>query len=184
MAGGRGAAPPRLTVGELTRFPHDDPVRPAWAAAWGCESLMEQMTVTMSRGQLRHREVGWEGSRRRIRDPRDTNCVGGGAAWVSRRVPAKPVVIKRPSRRRGGCAEKAVVLIRGDLHGCRRAGVGGGREAAARRGEVSRGRSTGRDQVNRREGPNAEPRRRTPVLVGIAMKAANPSGGLGGRIGG
>ena len=35
---------------------------------------------------------------------------------------------------------------------------GGGREAAARRGEISRGRSTGRDRGRGREGPNAEPR--------------------------
>src|SRR6266508_5680152 len=100
------------------------------------------MTVTTSRGQLRHREVGWEGSRRRIRDPRDTNRVGGVAAWASLRRSEKPVVIKRPLRRRGGCAEKAVVLIRGDLHGCRGCD-GGGREVAARCGEVSRGRGSG-----------------------------------------
>jgi hypothetical protein len=61
---------------------------------------------------------------------------------------------------------------------------GGGREAVARRGEVSRGRSTGGDRQGCREGPNAEPRRRAFVLVGVAMSAANPERGLGGRVGG
>src|SRR5438876_9177082 len=140
------------------------------------------MTVTTSRGQLRHREVGWEGSRRRTRDPRDTNRVEGGAAWASRQRTVKPVVIKRPLRRRGGCAGKGAVLIRGGLHGCSD-WDGGGREAAARRGEVSSGRSTGGDRVVGREGPNAEPGRRTPVLAGVAMSAANPERGLAGRDG-
>jgi hypothetical protein len=35
-----------------------------------------------------------------------------------------------------------------------------------------------------REGPNAEPRRETPVLAGVVMMAANPERGLGGRAGG
>jgi hypothetical protein len=141
------------------------------------------MTPTTSRGQLRHREVGWEGSRRRIRDPRDTNRVGGGTVWASRQRTAKPVVVKGPLRRRGGCAEKVAALIRGGLHGCP-GWDGGGREAAARRGEVSRGRSTGGDRAGRREGPNAEPWRRPPVLVGVALSAANPVWGLGGKAGG
>src|SRR5690349_4318423 len=94
-------------------------VRPAWTAAWGCESPVEQMTVTTSRGQLRHREVGWGGSRRRSRDPRYTNRIGGGAVWASRRDTAKPVVIKWPLRICGGCATKVAVLIRGGLRGCR-----------------------------------------------------------------
>ncbi len=158
-------------------------VRPAWAAAWGCESPVEEMTPTTSQGQLRHREVGWGGSRRRTRDPRDTNRVEGGAAWASRHGTVKPVVIKRPQRRRGGCAGKVAVLIRGDLYGCP-GRDGGGREAVARRGEVSRGRSTGGDCQGCREGPNAEPRRRTPVLVGVAMIAAKPARGLGGKAGG
>ena len=38
---------------------------------------------------------------------------------------------------------------------CRRAG-GSHREVRADRAEVSRGRSTGRDQVRGREGPNVE----------------------------
>jgi hypothetical protein len=38
------------------------------------------------------------------------------------------------------------------------------------------------DRVVGREGPNAEPRRRTPVLVGIVMNAASPYGGLDGRV--
>ena len=63
-------------------------------------------------------------------------------------------------------------------------GDGGGGEAAARRGEVSGGRGIGGIEVGR-GGPNGiEPRWRTPVLVGIVMIAANPLGGLGGRVGG
>src|SRR5213592_2043304 len=104
---------------------------------------------------------------------------------------AKPDAIKGPFRKRGGCAMKVVGLTLGGLCGCPRmprhawrvrgvVWVGRGREASARRGAVSRGQSTG--GVNgRREGSNAKPRRRTPVLVGWTMKAANPNWGLDGR---
>jgi hypothetical protein len=107
---------------------------------------------------------------------------------------AKPVVIKRPLRRRGGCAMKVAGLTRGDLHGCpwmpghawrvRRVGWDGGvREGAARRGEVSRGRTTSRDRVVGWEGPNAKPSVKTSVLVIVALTAANPLfGGLAGRV--
>ena len=148
----------------------------------GVSPAVEEMTPATSRGQLRRREVGWEGSRSRSRDLRDTNRVKGGAVWASRQAMAKPVVIKRPLRRRGRCAGTVAALIRGDLHGCP-AGDGRGRETTARRGEVSRGRSTGGDRAGRREGPNAEPRRRPFVLVGVALSAANPVRGLGGRAG-
>ena len=57
---------------------------------------------------------------------------------------------------------------------------GQGREALARRGEVSRGRSTGGDH-HRREGLNAKPSVRTFVLVIVALTAANPVRGLVGR---
>jgi hypothetical protein len=70
-----------------------------------------------------------------------------------------------PDRRRG--ADRRV--------GC----DGDGRKALARRGEVSRGRSTGTIEV-RREGPNAKPSERTFVLVAVALIAANPFGGLVG----
>jgi hypothetical protein len=167
---------------------------------------VEEMTPTTSQGQLRRREAGWEGSRRRNRDPRNTWCVGGmaaacalrvegGAVRASRPVTAKPVVIKGPSRRRGGCAMKVAGLIRGGLRGCpgmpvqcvstdRRVGWDGGvREGVARRGEVSRGHTTGGDR-DRREGPNAKLSVRTFVLVGVASIAANPGRGLAGRVGG
>jgi hypothetical protein len=110
---------------------------------------------------------------------------------------AKLMVIKWPVRKCGRRAEKAVVLIRGDLHRCpgmpvhQQVGVrrvardGAGREAGARDGEVSRcrSRSTG-GIVDRREGPNAKPSVRTFVLVAVALTAANLFGGLGGRVGG
>ncbi len=152
---------------------------------------MEEMAPTTSQGQLLRREAGWEGSRRRNRDPRDTNRIRGGAARASRQVTAKPAAIKGPSRICGGCAGKVPWLIPRGLRGRpgmpvhaegvdrRVARDGEVREAAAHRGEVSRGRSTG--AVVRREGPNAKPRQRTLVLAVIAMNAANPARGLGGK---
>ena len=137
----------------------------------------------------------------RSRDPRDTWRIGsggrsgvlrveGGAARASLHHEAKPDAIKGPFRKRGGCAMKVVGLTRGDLRGCPRCPVrlvrgvvrdGGAREGVARRGEVSRGRITGGID-DRREGPNAKPRRRTPVLAGWTLNAANPFGGLGGTV--
>jgi hypothetical protein len=58
---------------------------------------------------------------------------------------------------------------------------GDAREGVARRGEVSRGRITSGD-LHRWEGPNAKPRRRTPVLVGWMLNAANPKWGLDGKV--
>jgi hypothetical protein len=64
----------------------------------------------------------------------------------------------------------------------RRVGRDGGvREGAARRGEVSRRRSTSGDH-HRWEGLNAKPSARTFGLVIVALTAANPSGGLAGRV--
>ena len=98
--------------------------------------------------------------------------------------------IKGPVRKRGGCAMKVAGLIRGGLHGCPRCPVrvvrgvvrdGDAREGAVRRGEVSRGRITsGID--GRWEGPNAKPSVRTFVLVIVVLIAANPFGGLAGRV--
>ena len=165
---------------------------------------MEEMTPTTSQGQLRRREAGWEGSRRRNRDPRNTwrawsrsgsggLRVGGGAVWASQLGMAKPVVIKGPSRGRGGCARKVAGLTWGGLHGCSRMPVrcvsivrrvvrdDCGREAVVRRGEVSRRRSTS-GIADRWEGLNAKPRCRTLVLAGSTLNAANPARGLGGRV--
>jgi hypothetical protein len=167
----------------------------------GASPLWRLMTPTTSRGQLRRREAGWEGSRRRNRDPRNTwrvgsrsgsggLRVGGGAVWASQLGMAKPVVIKGPSRGRGGCARKVAGLTWGGLRGCPRCPVrvvrgvvrdGGVREGAARCGEVSRGRITSGIAV-RWEGPNAKPSARTFVLVVVAVIAANPFGGLAGRV--
>src|SRR5207253_850180 len=83
----------------------------------GESPLWRLMAPTTSQWQLRRREAGWEGSRRRNRDPRNTwrariacGRVGcayeagrpgrAGSAWQS------PMSIKGPSRRRGGCAVK------------------------------------------------------------------------------
>jgi hypothetical protein len=168
---------------------HDQPLG-------GASPLWRLMAPTTSRWQLRRREAGWEGSWRRNRDPRDTNRIRGGAAWASQHDVAKPDAIKGPLRKCGGCARKVAGFIPGDLHGCRgmldrclgadrRVGCDGiGREAVVRRGEVSRGRSTG-GIAGRREGPNAKPSVRTFVLVVVALTAANPRvGGLLGRTGG
>jgi hypothetical protein len=168
----------------------------------GESPLWRLMAPTTSQGQLRRREAGWEGSRRRNRDPRNTWPIAAmaavGCAYEARRSGRasiawrSPMSIKGPLCRRGGCAGKAVGLIRGGLCGCPRMprhawrvrGVvrdGRGREAAARRRAISRGRSTsGID--GRWEGPNAKPSVRTFVLVVVAVIAANPFGGLAGRV--
>lgn len=169
-------------------------VRPAWAAAWGCESPVEEMIPTQAEGNCVVVRRGGKEAGGVIRGLRDTNRIGGGAVWASQHGMAKPVVIKGPSRKCGRRAEKAVVLIRGDLHRCpgmpvhlvgarRVARDGAGRKAGARGGEVSRGRSTG-GIAGRREGPNAKSSVRTLVLVTVAVIAANPCGGLVGRVGG
>jgi hypothetical protein len=137
----------------------------------------------------------------RSRDPRNTWRAGpgdgfgglrveGGAVRASLHHEAKPDAIKGPFRKRGGCAMKVVGLTLGGLCGCPRCPVlmdrgvvrdGRGREALARRGAVSRGRITsGID--GRWEGPNAKPSVRTFVLVVVALTAANPCGGLVGRV--
>jgi RNA-directed DNA polymerase len=115
--------------------------------------------------------------------------VEGGAVRASLHHEAKPDAIKGLVRKRGGCAMKVVGLTLGGLCGCPRMprhawrdrGVvrdGRGREAAARRGAVSRGQSTG-GVDGRREGPNAKPRRRTPVLVGWMDEGSQPQVGSG-----
>ena len=156
---------------------------------------MAEMALTTSQGQLRRREAGWEGSRRRNRDPRNTWRPGigfgagalrveGGAARASQQAMAKPDAIKGPSRRRGGCARRVAGLIRGDLPGCRPREVdppdSDGREAAGHPAGVSRGRISG--AIVRREGPNAKPRRGTRVLVAVVVTAANPARGLAGEV--
>ena len=169
----------------------------------GASPLWRLMAPTTSQWQLRRREAGWEGSRRRSRDPRNTwplATVAAGCAyeaWRSGRAGSawrSPMSIKGPLRRRGGCAVKVAGLTWGDLHGCPRCPVrrvvrgvvrdGRGREPLARCGEVSRGRTTSRDRVMGWEGPNAKPRPRTCVLAMIALTAANPVRGLAGGVGG
>jgi hypothetical protein len=161
------------------------------------------MAPTTSRWQLRRREAGWEGSRRRHRDSRNTWPTGVWMAAVGCAYEAgrsgrasmtwrSPMSIKGPSGKRGECARKGAGLIQGDLRGCPRCPVrlvrgvvrdDRGREVTVRHGEVSRGRITS-GIADRWEGPNAKPRRRTPMLAGWMLKAANPARGLSGRSGG
>jgi hypothetical protein len=161
---------------------HDQPLG-------GVSPLWGLVAPTTRRRQLRRREAGWEGSPSRNRDLRNTNRMRGVSVRASQQRMAKPDATKGPLRRCGGCARKVAGLIRGGLSGCRpREAVppdGGCREAAAHPAGVSRGRSTDRDRVGGREGPNAKPSVRTFVLVAVAVTAANPLfGGLAGRVGG
>ena len=170
----------------------------------GGSPLWRLVGPTTSREQLRRREAAWGGSWRRTRDPRDTNRVQGEAVRASRHRTAKPEATKGPQRKRGGDARTVAGLIRGGLGGCpempvqghtfdgwiempvrvapdRRVGRDGdGREGAARRRAISSGHSTGGDR-QRREGPNAWRRPRTPEPVVVAMTAANPVRGLAGE---
>lgn len=137
---------------------------------------------------------GGKGAGGVTRGLRDTNRIGGEAVWASQHDEgAKLVVIKRPSRKCGRRAGKAVVLIRGDLHRCpgmpvhqsgvRRVGRDGvGRKADVRGGGVSFHPAPTGGIDDRREGPNAKPSVRTFVLVTVALIAANPFGGLVGRV--
>ena len=148
------------------------------------------MAPTTSRRQLLLREEGGKEARGETATQRTETAYEAwrsgraGSAWRS------PMSIKGPLRRRGGCAVKVAGLTWGDLHGCPRCPVlrvrgvvrdGGAREGAARRGEVSRRRSTSGDH-HRWEGLNAKPSARTPVLVIVALTAANPFGGLTGSV--
>jgi len=76
-----------------------------------------------------------------------------------------------------GVLDAPSMLVRGVVRD------GWGRKILVRRGEVSRGHSTGGID-DRREGPNAKPRSRTLVLAEQTVKAANPARGLDGRAGG
>jgi hypothetical protein len=83
----------------------------------GESPLWRLMAPTTSQRQLLLREEGGKEARGETATQRtETVCEAGrsgraGSAWRS------PMSIKGPSRRRGGCAGKAVGLIRGDLHG-------------------------------------------------------------------
>src|SRR5438034_3408646 len=69
------------------------------------------MAPTTSRGQLRRREAVWGGSRRRTRDPRDTNRIGGVAARASLHRPAKPDAIKDRCVNAAGVRGRLLVLL-------------------------------------------------------------------------
>ena len=88
----------------------------------GASPLWRLMAPTTSQWQLRRREAGWEGSRRRNRDPWNTwpaaaaavACCAykAGRSGRAGRLRRSPMSIKGPSRRRGGCARKVAGLIR------------------------------------------------------------------------
>ena len=75
------------------------------------------MTPTTSQGQLRRREAGWEGSRRRNRDPRNTWSAAAGAvvgcAYEARRSGRAGRLRQSPLSSRGRCVD--AVGVRGRL---------------------------------------------------------------------
>lgn len=181
FCGSRGGQPPRLP--EYAR--HDQRL--------GGESpLWRLMAPTTSQRQLLLREEGGKEARGETATQRtETVCEAGrsgraGSAWRS------PMFIKRPSRRHGGCAGKAVGLIRGDLHGGPRCPSASFGVFVGWRGTV--GVERPRLAVEKSaeavlpagivdggwEGLNAKPSARTFVLVIVALTAANPFGGLSG----
>jgi hypothetical protein len=111
-------------------------VRPAWAPARGCKSPVDQMTETTSQWQLRRREAGWEGSRRRTRGLRNTNRVQGGAVRASRRSMAKPASSRDRNVDAAGVRGR-LVLLSGEA--CRDVGLDASRPTpAAERRPVTR----------------------------------------------
>ena len=107
----------------LLKVPRRGNSRGIWYAWHGLQlgggsPLWGLVAPTTSRGQLRRREAGWEGSRRQNRDLRNTNRILGGMAWASRPNTAKPDATYGLSRRCGGCARKVAGLIQGGLCGC------------------------------------------------------------------
>ena len=164
----------------------------------GESPLWRLMAPTTSQWQLRRREAGWEGSRRRNRDSGTHGAsrpfAVGWAARMRRGGPGEPALhgeARCPSRgrrvRRDGCAVKAVGLIRGGLHGCPRCPVhpvrgvvrdGDVREGVARCGEVSRRRSTSgdRDSLGRAE---REAERQDARARGMDVEGSQPREGLG-----
>ena len=104
----------------------------------GASPLWRLMAPTTSQWQLRRREAGWEGSRRRSRDSRNTWCgeavralsccaYKAGRSGRASQTWRSPMSIKGLSRRRGGCAMKVAGLTWGDLYGCPRCPVRMGR---------------------------------------------------------
>ena len=173
----------------------DSPVGTPPAAAWSRARLLSPLQSCGARPSWRFHSSQSTPGRGARRDP----CWAKGAA-TSRLAAAitlrpgtlpPPHMEKRVKSSAGGCCRWDQPW--GDLRGCPRCPVrrvvrgvvrdGGGREAAARRGEVSRGRTTGGID-ERREGPNAKPRPRKCVLAMIALTAANSARGLAGRVGG
>jgi hypothetical protein len=167
-------------------------VRRACHVARGCKSPVAEMTLTTSQRQLRRREAGWEGSRRRNPRPEghESHCEALRSGRASQRWQSPSssrdhgVNAAGAWRRWRGLSREVSTGVLDALPFDRRVVMdGGARKSVARRGEISRGRSTG-GIVDRREGPNAKPRCRTLVLVGWTLKAANPARGLDGRAGG
>ena len=128
----------------------------------GESPLWRLMAPTTSQRQLLLREEGGKEARGELATLGTHGTLAGGLSAVccaykagrsgrAGQVWRSPMSIKGPLRRHGGCAWKAVDLIRGDLHGCPRCPVlvvrglvrdDDVREVVVRRGEVSRRHST------------------------------------------
>jgi hypothetical protein len=93
---GRARGPERLSACACVRRSRALLSTPGMGDCLGGESpLGEEVVLTPSRRQGRHREVGSEGSPRRNSAPRNTNRVEGGAIWVSLLKKVKPVITDR-----------------------------------------------------------------------------------------
>ena len=175
---------------------------------------MEEMTPTTSQGQLRRREAGWEGSRRRNRDPRNTwsaaaDAAVAGCAYEAGRSGRAGRLRRSPLSSRGRCVD--AVGVRGRLLALPREISTGVPDAPS--GRVARWFAASSARLAGWGGTVASVRARLAVeksaeavlpagsmfagksrtrsrdagrlgLVGWTMTAANPARGLDGRTGG
>jgi len=174
---------------------------------------VEEMTPTTSQGQLRRREAGWEGSRRRNRDPRDTWSAAAGAvagcAYEAGRSGRAGRLRRSPLSSRGrrvdavGVRGRLLVLPREISAGvpdapsgwvarwfaassARLAGWGGTVVSVRTRLAVEKSAEAVVPAGSMFAGKSRTRSRGAgrPGLVGWTMTAANPARGLDGRTGG
>ena len=132
--------------------------------------------LTPSQRQLRHREVGWEGS------PRQDLCTEEHELHMRQaEVGELANDSEARHRQRPRCVDAAAVeghnlLLSGEAcPGVVGNGDDGHRKVVADRAGVSRGHSTGGGSAVRREGPNVIPSvAPTSVLDLVTMTVANP----------